>query len=82
MVRCLPGAKVLKDLVCYLMGARNECSFKHVHASVDERLMSGALWTSSANGMLNLLLSSYISARTVLPNAAIVTGKQIGRAHV
>lgn len=69
MVRQLPGAKALKDLVSYLLSARNECSFKHVHASVDERLMSGALWTSSANGMLNLLLCSYLSARAVNPLA-------------
>lgn len=64
MVRNVTGAKHVKDLVSYMMGARNECSFRHTHVSVDERLMSGALWTSSANGMLNLLLSSYISSRS------------------
>lgn len=62
MCRTIPHCKPLKDLVCLMMNMRNKCSFKHTTVEVDQRLMSGALWTSSANGMLNLLINAYLAA--------------------
>jgi len=37
----------------------NKCQSSGVTIEVEQRLMSGALWTSSANGVLNLCLMSY-----------------------
>lgn len=62
MCRTIPHCKPLKDLVCVMMNMRNKCSFKHTTVEVDQRLMSGALWTSSANGMLNLMINAYLAA--------------------
>jgi hypothetical protein len=47
----------------------NKMKFSTLTATVDQRLMSGALWTSSSNGLLNLLVLSYLNMRTMLPNA-------------
>jgi hypothetical protein len=40
-----------------------------IQACVSDVLMSGALWTSSANGLLNLCLLSYLCARSKCPDA-------------
>jgi hypothetical protein len=48
-------------LILRLMSQINECSFSKISASVPERLMSGALWTSSSNGFLNLMIMSYFT---------------------
>lgn len=72
MVRFIPGHKVAKDIIHTLMDQRNTCVFKNSIASVDQRLMSGAMWTSSANGMFNLLVNSYMAATSKLgPNSTI-----------
>lgn len=47
-------------LIAQLMVGYNKIKFNNVTACVDERLMSGALWTSSMNGLLNLLVSSFV----------------------
>lgn len=65
MVRKVSGNKPLKDLIALMTSMRNECAFKHTIVEVDERLMSGAMWTSSANGVLNLLINSYLAADAV-----------------
>lgn len=66
MVRRIPGHRIAKDIVCMLMDQRNICHFRNSVASVDQRLMSGAMWTSSANGMFNLLVNSYMAATSKL----------------
>lgn len=40
----------------------NTSEFKHLTSQIHQRLMSGALWTSSGNGVLNLLIMSYLQA--------------------
>jgi hypothetical protein len=55
-------------LLLEVMKGRNVIKFNNVTAEVDERLMSGALWTSSANGLLNLLIMSFLCAKTVFPH--------------
>lgn len=62
MIRNLTNIRPLKDLVWRLMLGRNVIRFKHINVEVDYRLMSGALWTSSANGVLNLLFMTYFSS--------------------
>lgn len=47
----------------------NECQASRIKYSVKQRLMSGEMWTSSANGLLNLLIMSYLNARTLNPTA-------------
>jgi len=56
-------SRMLKDCV-------NVCEFKGVTAKMRGRLMSGALWTSSGNGLLNLILASYIVGCMRLPLAS------------
>lgn len=62
MIRKVPNNRPLKELISLMTSMRNRCALKHLKVEVDERLMSGALWTSSANGVLNLLLNSYLAA--------------------
>lgn len=49
----------------------NASRFTSIDAQVDQTLMSGAPWTSSANGMLNLLVMSYLTMRSRYPNAPV-----------
>lgn len=64
------ASPAFKRLISRLVLGTNTCVFKHITAEVDQRLMSGALWTSSMNGMLNFLLLSYLNGRTVFPDAS------------
>lgn len=59
----------MKRLVARMMLGTNLTKFKGVTAQIVRRLMSGSMWTSSANGMLNLLLSAYLCARSINPVA-------------
>lgn len=45
----------------------NFIKFSKIHVYLLQRLMSGALWTSSANGMLNLGIMSYLALRKLYP---------------
>lgn len=53
------------SLVKRLMLGRNLIKFPGVNVECNQRLMSGALWTSSANGVLNLLIHLYLAAHAV-----------------
>lgn len=55
-----------KSLVRRLMLGRNIIKFKHLNVECDQRLMSGALWTSSANGVLNLLINAYLATEAAV----------------
>jgi len=63
MIRNLTRIKPMKDLISRLVLGRNDIVFKHIKVETDQRLMSGALWTSSSNGILNLVIMSYLAAR-------------------
>lgn len=52
----------------HLVNGTNRAVFKFVTATIPQRLMSGSLWTSSANGVLNLMIMSYLSGRAQYPN--------------
>lgn len=67
MMRKLTKVRLLKDLVSRMMLGRNFIRYSHITAEVDQKLMSGALWTSSANGVLNLIIMSYIVMRSQHP---------------
>lgn len=59
-----------KRLLSRVMKGTNVTEFSRLRAEIDERLMSGAMWTSSANGLLNLLIMSYLVARSKAPDVA------------
>jgi len=58
-----------KRLILRMMGGENVTKFSTLTASIEGRLMSGALWTSSGNGLLNLLFMSYLCGRSKHPQA-------------
>jgi len=53
-----------RKLIARMVEGTNECLFSTLKCRVAQRLMSGVLWTSSMNGMLNLLLMSYIIGKS------------------
>lgn len=67
MMRNLTGASQLRALTKRMVLGRNHITFGEAMAGVDNRLMSGAMWTSSANGMLNLHVMAYLTLRTKFP---------------
>lgn len=66
-VHRLPGMKMLRLLIRRMMLGINNMKFKTIFVRLSQRLMSGNLWTSSANGVLNLLLNAFMAAITVNP---------------
>lgn len=62
--------KEVLDLVREMYGGTNTCRFNGFTASIVETLMSGALWTSSSNGALNMLIMSFIRLRSQYPQAS------------
>jgi predicted nucleic acid-binding Zn-ribbon protein len=62
------GTNGFRRMVSRMLKGTNTSVFKSITASVDERLMSGAMWTSSQNGVLNLLIMSYLNGRTMFPD--------------
>lgn len=68
ILRGLPDYEWARDLVCAMILGENTCRFSHVEAKILETLMSGAVWTSSLNGALNMLLMTYLVQRTKHPN--------------
>jgi hypothetical protein len=51
-------------LVQKMVLGTNKMKFTKITTTVDQRLMSGAMWTSSSNGLLNLLIMSYLNLRS------------------
>lgn len=56
-----------KRLISKLILGTHVIEFKYINVRVKQRLMSGALWTSSANGLLNLILMSYMILQSAHP---------------
>lgn len=64
MVRTTSLSGPYKRLLSRLVLGCNKTKFDGIAATVDQRLMSGAMWTSSANGVLNLCIMSYLVSRS------------------
>jgi hypothetical protein len=62
VLKHVPGARYVRALLKRLMLGVNEITFGPLRIRLLQRLMSGALWTSSGNGVLNLLLMGFMSA--------------------
>lgn len=56
-----------RQLFTQCFQGRQKSRFSNIDCQVNQHLMSGAPWTSSANGMLNLLLNMYLCLRTKYP---------------
>lgn len=69
-IRPLGRTTNFRRLVARLIGGTNRCKTPMLTAVVDERLMSGAMWTSSANGMLNFMLMSYMTLKQKYPTTS------------
>jgi len=57
----------LKRVLCRLIRGTNTMVFGKpwvLKAQLDECMMSGALWTSSMNGLINLIIMSYLALRS------------------
>lgn len=57
-----------KRVVSRMVVGTNHCSFKNVSVQVRQRLMSGVVWTSLANSLLNWLVMSFIFLSKKHPN--------------
>jgi len=56
----IEGYNLEKSLIHFLIRQVNEIDYRGITTHVKERLMSGALWTSSSNGLLDFLLMSFM----------------------
>lgn len=71
MTRGLQMTNFHRRLFAILVKGNNISRFGCVTASIPERLMSGAMWTSSANSILNCLIMLYMFAQTNVPEADV-----------
>jgi hypothetical protein len=69
-IRGMQDAKQIRAVLRQLVLGRNHITYNCTNVEIDQRLMSGAMWTSSANGFLNLMLMSFMTLRTLHPNVA------------
>nr|WRQ65642.1 RNA-dependent RNA polymerase [Tolivirales sp.] len=63
MMRGLNLPAYLRRMLAVAVKGDNRTKFSCVTAEVPQTLMSGALWTSSSNGVLNLMIMSYLWSR-------------------
>jgi len=70
MLRGVTFKSHFRRVLVRMFQGTNTSRFKHLTVSVAERLMSGAMWTSSANGVLNLLIMSFLNAKAKYPAAS------------
>lgn len=55
-------------LLSHLLCGTNVCSTNTLSVSLDQTLMSGAPWTSSQNGFMNLCIMSFLDLKTKHPS--------------
>jgi len=68
MLRGSGASNSIKRLISRMMTGTNTMKYSKIVVKLEECLMSGALWTSSQNGMLNLILMSFLNGKTKYPN--------------
>lgn len=67
MMHDLPELKEIRVFLAKLVVGRREIQNKNVTVEMLGTLMSGALWTSSMNAILNLCIMMYLKLRTKYP---------------
>lgn len=60
-----------RRVIARMLSGVNIVQFRDIEIELVECLMSGAMWTSSLNGVLNLLIMSYLTMRSKEPDTAI-----------
>ena len=68
MLRGTSMANSERRMISQLVLGTNVCQFQDVEVIVEERLMSGVLWTSLANGLLNFLILAFLNTTTMRPD--------------
>lgn len=68
MIRDCGIPPVVKRAISKMMKGEKHMRTRYMEFFLQERLMSGALWTSSANGVLNLCIMHYLLGRTKYPD--------------
>jgi len=70
LARCnSPEARGVRAVIDQMICGRQICDYGSMKIFLDETLMSGAQFTSSNNGLLNVLLSAYIATKSQMPLA-------------
>lgn len=64
----LEDSSNIRELMKTLILGRNIIEFKEMTARVDQKLMSGALWTSSQNSFLDYMIMSFLSMDARYPD--------------
>jgi len=67
MIHDIPEIKPLRKLIAKLLTGYHRIENKQAVLGLADTLMSGSLWTSSANGMLNFCLISYLTQKSKYP---------------
>lgn len=65
MLRNTPENKAARVVIRKMVKGKNVCRTRHLEAHVDQRLMSGVLWTSLGNAVLNLCIMSFLRSRSL-----------------
>lgn len=71
ITRNCTGLKPFRRLFSQMVLGTNHIEFSTIKVQLDQGLMSGALWTSSQNASLNLLLMVYLSAKNTHPEWSV-----------
>lgn len=68
MLRLDECPRWVKKLVSKMVLGVNDSEFSSIKVQIPQRLMSGALWTSSSNSVLNLLITTYLVLKSRHPD--------------
>jgi len=60
----LSVSPMLRDMIMTMLEGVNKMTFKYITVYCENRLMSGALWTSCLNGLLNLSIMQYLYTKS------------------
>lgn len=60
-----------RRLIARMILGSNRTKFSRLDATIVETLMSGAMWTSSSNGVLNCIIMAYLTSRTLQPDVPV-----------
>jgi hypothetical protein len=63
MMSALEVPEAVYELIHKMVFGTNYCSFKYLHVECKERLMSGIVWTSLGNSLMNFLIMAFLSSR-------------------
>lgn len=71
MFRNLFISRAHKNMICRVILGTNVNKMGNLSATIDETLMSGVPWTSSANAILNLTMNAYFAMKVLHPQDSV-----------